>query len=299
MKKTWEDYAANLEWHYNPQVATPEARDPAEALRASLSEEARRTLAVQGDIRYGPAERQVLDFFPAGNDAPAIHIYLHGGFWRRGDKSASSHVAVPAVRRGIPTVVMNYGLCPAVTLETATQQVIDGIAWVYRNAFELGARERRIFLSGHSAGAHLSAMALAYDWSKTGITEQFICGAALVSGIFDLEPVLHVSVNEQIRLTPGRVGANSPIEHPPRAAVPLLFAVGGREAAGWIAQTEYYAAVCRAAGCPVLSISFPEDNHYSITVAAHGRDDSPLVAAIAELICGKLVLTSDPSPPSD
>lgn len=280
----WQDYSQNLEWHYNPQVATPGAREPAELARNALSAQTRAELPMQSDLRYGPEARQTLDLFPAREPARAIHVYLHGGYWRRGDKSASSFVAGPAVRRGISTVVMNYGLCPEYSLEEVTRQALDGIAWIYRHAASLGAARPRLFLSGHSAGAHLCAMALAYDWRKALIEEDFICGAALISGVYELEPVVHVSVNEQIRLTTGRAAALSPQRQPPRKPVPLIVAVGGREAPGWHAQTEDYAALCRRAGCTVQSIQFPDDDHYSITVAAHGRDDSPVVTAMAALI---------------
>ena len=280
---SWKQYASSVEWHFNPQVATPQARVSAEALRERLSEDARRSLEMKSDIRYGAAERQMLDFFPAA-DARAIQIYFHGGYWRRGDKRASSYVAVPFMRRRIATAVMNYGLCPAVPLETSIAQAMEGIAWVAKNASQLGIPNPRIFLSGHSAGAHLCATALAHDWSAHGLDDKFICGAALVSGIYDVEPVLHISLNEQVRLTADRVQALSPMLHPPSVRVPVLLAVGGQEAAGWQDQTVEYERVCREAGCETMSIRFPDDDHYSITVAAHGRDESPLVAAIAEVI---------------
>jgi arylformamidase len=280
----WTDYTADLEWHFNPAVTTPGAAEPALQERQARSDEARRTLKMMRDLRYGPGPRQLLDFFPAGDGAKVVHLYLHGGYWRRGHKDNAAFAALPSVACGIPTAVMTYDLCPAVTLEQVVAEILDGIEWVHRNARSLGAGGDRVFLSGHSAGAHLCAMALACDWKARGLPEDVIAGAALISGIYDLGPVPQISVNEQVRLTPARVRANSPLFHLPRRPVPLLLAAGGRESAGWINQTVEYEQACRAAGHPTTMIAFPDDHHASLALNAHGRDDSPVIKAIAGIL---------------
>ena len=280
----WFDYRDNLEWHFNPQMVTPEGRDSAELARVALSEDARRSLTREADLRYGPGPRQLLDYFPVAAPARAIHVYFHGGYWRRGDKAASNFVAAPSLALGLPTAVMGYDLCPAVTVAQIVAGALDGIEWIHRNAERLGVPGGRVILSGHSAGAQLCALALACDWRARGIDPAFIVGAALVSGIYELEPVMHISVNEQIRLAAADVAAVSPLRHPPRMRVPVVLAVGGRESPGWIDQTQSYAAVCLEAGCAAEVMVLPGENHYSMAVTAHSSVESPVMRAIDRML---------------
>src|SRR5581483_7870325 len=192
----------------------------------------------------------------------------------------------------IPVVALNYDLCPQVTLDDVVAQVMHGIAWVHRNAAQVGGDGGRIYLSGHSAGAHLTAMALAHDWTREGVDESFIVGAAPITGIYDIEPMLHISVNEQVRLRPDMVVRNSPMFNPPRAPVPVLFGLGTAELAGWAGQTIEYEQVCRRAGCETELIWYPGHNHYSMTLATHGDADSPILKKIIALLPGGAAFAS-------
>jgi len=281
---SWIEYRNNPEWQFNPQVTTPEGRDAAERERNTRSEQVRTQLRPETDLRYGPGPRQLLDCFPAAAAAPAIHVYFHGGYWRRGDKAGSGFVAHASHALGLPTAVMGYDLCPDVTLAQIVAQALDGIEWVHRNARRLGAPSGRVILSGHSAGAQLCAMALSCDWRARGLDPAFLAGAALISGIYELEPVLHISVNEQVRLSSGDVAAVSPMQHPPRRRAPVALAVGGRESPGWIDQTRAYAAICEGAGCATEVFVMPGEDHYSMTLAAHGAANTPVMRAIAGML---------------
>ena len=283
----WTYYADDLEWHFTPSRVSPEARVPAMQVRDAASAEAMRTLVVERDIVYGPGPRQKLDFFPAKGVDGVVHVYVHGGFWRQGHKDSSSYVAPPSVRLGLPTVVLGYDLCPEVSLERVTEEVLEGIAWVHRNGGRLGVSGvpgARVFVSGHSAGAHLCAMALACDWAARGLPDDFVLGAALSSGIYDLAPVTRISVNEAVKLTPDRVMANSPMFNPPLRPVPVILLAGGDESPGWINQTDEYAEVCRAAGCDTQRLAFPGHNHFTLGMAAHGREDSAMMQGIAAVV---------------
>ena len=281
---TWTAYRDNPEWQFNPGVTTPDGREPAEAVRNALAAQAHASLGPTTDLRYGTGPRQMIDFFPAQGTARALHVYFHGGYWRRGDRRASAFAAAPSVRHGIAYAAVGYDLCPDVPLEAVVAEALAAIEWLHRNAARLGAPGGRLFLTGHSAGAHLVAMALACDWSSRGIDPGFIAGAALLSGIYELEAVLHISVNEQARLTVPRARALSPMLHPPRIAVPLVLAAGSRESPGWIDQTTSYAAVCRAAGCTTEVLTLPDADHYSVPVAAIGADDAPVLQAVLRIL---------------
>jgi arylformamidase len=258
----WRDWQHDIERQFNPRAWARDV-EAQHALRGKLSAAARARLKGEFNVAYGDTPRQALDIYYANEGGAPIVVYLHGGYWRVGEKEKQAVLAEPLVQAGFPVVMLGTDLCPAVSLDEIVAQVMRGIVWTARNAKRIGGDGRRIYLYGHSAGAHLAAMGLAEDWTRHGLAADLICGATMVSGIYDVEPVLHISVNDLIRLTPDRVNALSPQFHPPRNPVPLVLAAGGEEAPGWVAQTHEYATVCERAGCKVEVIVVPHEGHFS------------------------------------
>ncbi len=254
-----------FEQQYNPRRAVPDVERY--ALRAAaLSQRVRDARSSEGqallDVCYGASPLSNMDVFPAADATAPLHVFLHGGYWRGRDKSDYSFVADALVPHGITTVVMNYDLCPEVELPAIVAQVRQGLGWIHTNARALGSDPGRITVSGHSAGAHLIAAAIS-DVSA-GADLGFLRGAVLVSGIYEVQPVLHVSVNEQIRLRQDQVDAMSPMRHRPLQSVPLVVAVGGAETASWIAESHNYAKSCRRLGSPCIYAELPETHHYTV-----------------------------------
>ncbi len=274
----WRDWQHDIEQQFNPRAWATDVEEQ-HALRGRLSRAARDRLKGEYDVIYGDTPRQKLDIYRAGNPRAPIVVYLHGGYWRVGEKEKQAILAEPLVQAGFPVVMLGTDLCPAVTLDTIVEQVIRGIVWTANNGQRVGGNGRRIYLYGHSAGAHLAAMGLAQDWTQFGLPADLICGGTLVSGIYDVEPVLHISVNDLIRLTADRVRSLSPQCHPPRRGVPLVLAAGSDEAPGWVAQTTEYADVCRNAGCSVEVIVVPHEGHFS-TIPAQADLAHPINAAM-------------------
>jgi len=260
---SWHDWQHDIERQFNPRAWETDA-DTQHERRRALSEAARGRLRGEYDIRYGRRPRQLLDIYRAGDGTAPIVVYVHGGYWRTGEKENQSVLAEPLARAGFSTVMLGYDLCPAVTLDQLLSEILEGIEWVHANAARVGGDGARIYLYGHSAGGHLAAMALAHDWSARGLPEDVLAGAAMVSGIYELEPVLGITVNELIRLKPGMVDRLSPMRHPPRRPVPVVLAAGGRESPAFIEQTTDFAAVCERAGCPVELIIVAEDAHLTM-----------------------------------
>ncbi len=253
---------AELESHFNPRVAVPDAEDYLQRL-AAASAAARERHRPDTDVRYGAGPRQQLDLFRAADPGGPIQIYIHGGYWRALSKGDFSYMAPPMLAAGASVVVMDYDLCPAVTLDTIVAQTIDCVRWVARHGGEIDGDKDRIYLSGHSAGAHLAAMALAHDWTRDGLAADLIKGAVLVSGIYDPAPVLRISVNDDVRLTPEVAARNNACAHPPLGGAPLLVAVGGAEPAGWIGQSVDY----HTAAGPESALTIVADaHHFSIAL---------------------------------
>ena len=109
---------------------------------AADSAEAVRTQPRELDVRYGGGPNEHLDIFPAAQpDAPVL-VFIHGGYWRALDKRDHSFVAPAFTREGVCVVVPNYALCPAVTIPQITMQMVQALAWTWRNIARHGGDPR-------------------------------------------------------------------------------------------------------------------------------------------------------------
>jgi arylformamidase len=279
----WRTYGADeIEIQFNPRAAVPDFDDH-QARHAAWSAAARSRLHGHLDVAYGEGALHKVDVFPVpgARDAP-VHVYLHGGYWRAQDKANFAHVAETLVGHGIGTVVANYDLCPAVTLDGTVDSALRAIAWTWRHAREYCGDPDRLTLSGHSAGAHLCAMALAHDWAAEGLPANLIKGAVPSSGIYDPEPAMHTTVNAEIRLTEEIAKRNDALRLPPTVRCPVRLFVGGDEPEGWIDQSELYAEHLRRHGFDVDRTVVPGTHHFDI-IDQYADPASPIVRAIVDL----------------
>jgi arylformamidase len=109
--------------------------------------------AARLDLAYGSGLNETLDLFPAhprgaAGGAPVL-VFIHGGWWRSLDKFDHSFLAPAFNEAGATVVVPNYGLCPAVSIEHITMQMVRALAWTFRNAALHGGDPRRIVVAGH------------------------------------------------------------------------------------------------------------------------------------------------------
>lgn len=268
-----------FERQFNPRVAVPDHQPKIDA-RVAMSKAARERLSGEYDVRYGPGAKETLDIFPApGTTSAPVQLYIHGGYWRAQDKSDVTFLAEPLTAAGACTVIMNYDLCPTVTVPEIVAETVRAIAWTYANIGRHGGDPERIFISGNSAGAHLGAMALAHEWTADGLPEDIVKGAVLLTGVYDPEPVLGLSVNDQIRLTPEQIPLIDPRRHLPRRALPLTIAVGGAETESWIKQSRDYHTLCVERGIAADYLEMPGEDHFTMT-GVMGEPEKPALQAI-------------------
>ena len=269
------------ETQFNPQRAVPDFAD--HGARRQPGNAAARELLRPVEHRYGPHPLHTLDLFAAPGVNRPIHAFLHGGYWRAQDKQNFAYIAAPLVERGITAAIVNYELCPASTLDGVVNSAIAAIEWLHRRAMSLGGAPARISLSGHSAGAHLVAEALATDWPARGIDPGFITGAVLISGVFDPEPARHTTVNDQLRLTPELVTRHDMERRPPRVTVPTWLFAGGREPWRWIDQTFRYALHLHRHGADPSVHVLPGLHHFDI-IDQFARPGSPILQAVLDAV---------------
>jgi arylformamidase len=223
----------------------------------SASAEARARLASDLDRRYGPHERETIDFFPAKGTRAPLFFWVHGGYWRRMSKDASSLVAPPLVDAGAAVAIVNYPLAPGPTLDEIVASVRRAFAYALEHARDLNADPGNVHIGGHSVGAQLAAMvAAAFE----------VRGLLALSGLYDLEPLRATHINEWIAMDAATAVRNGPIHNPPLGNPSLLVAAGGREQTAFADQQRAYVAAWRSWGHSAREVEAPEDNHFTIVL---------------------------------
>ena len=222
-KAVYRDYdQESLEYQYGPRVAVPNT-DEILARWAANSEAYYAASDCVCDIAYGPRAEETLDIFkPAGADKAPVLIFIHGGYWRALDKKDHAFLPKPFVDAGILVASINYTLCPEVTIDEITRQARAACAWVWRNAASHGGDPDRVHVFGHSAGGHLTGAMAATDWPAydSGLPQDMLKSATPISGLFDLEPILLTSVNDDVHLDAESAVRNSPVKSAPGSRYP-------------------------------------------------------------------------------
>ena len=198
---------------------------------AEASAQARSRQSCTLDIAFGEGSGETLDVFPSTDpDAPVV-VFIHGGYWRSLDKSEHSFVAPALTGAGACVVIPNYDLCPAVSIPQIILQMVNALIWVYRNVASYGGDPTRITVIGHSAGGHLAAMLLSYDWKAHAayLPADLVKNALSISGLYELEPIMQTPfLKDSLRLTPEQVRQASPARLP-RPANGVLYTVAGAD----------------------------------------------------------------------
>src|SRR5262245_53162410 len=216
------------------------------------------------DVRYGPRERNCIDFLKTGDKAPTL-LFIHGGYWQHRAKEVFTLIAEGSMAHGINVALIGYTLAPDATLDEIVAEIHAGIDFLARQLADLGGASGGIVVSGWSAGGHLTSMALANPHVRAGVA---------ISGIYDLEPIRHSYLNEKLKLDEAMSRRNSPMMMSGGPAKPLSLVVGSAELPLLRKQTADFAGHRARHGLPVTYEEIPGADHFTIMsemIAPEGR----------------------------
>jgi arylformamidase len=252
----------DYEAEYNNRRRVPEHVE-INARWQAASDAYRKTARADLDQPYGSGQRQRYDLFFAGRASAPLVVYIHGGYWQRGERQGYAFVARALNAAGLDVALPSYSLCPAVS-------VMDIVAELRLFLAALWARTKTYpLVAGHSAGGHLTAAMLASDWSKVaGAPGNLVRAGCAISGIFDLAPLIGTSINEAVRLDDEAARAASPLFWPaPPKGRTLVAAVGGDESAEFLRQSREIADAWARAGVKAEYLEIPGTNHFTVVDA--------------------------------
>jgi len=276
---------ADREREYSPSSCVA-AIEPFLDAYVARSRAAESDCRCQKNLLWGKRPEEVFDYFPAASaDAPLL-VYIHGGYWQEHSKEESLFAAPDCVANGIAYAAIDYTLAPQASVGFIVEQCRRAIASLHQQAAALGFDARRIYVSGNSAGAHLAAMLLVAGWQDAhGLAEDVVAGAILLSGIYDLEPLMGTYIDAALRLTSADVAALSPLRLKLGRAVRTIVAWGDNETAEFKRQSRAFTAALVAAGFPVSEFELAGTNHFDIVFGLANRG-SVLGDATLEMLHG-------------
>src|SRR5215470_1358240 len=265
--RVWLDMdQKELDDAYDQSVYAPN-RDQMNKRRASISELVRERLGAPKRAAYGPTPHEMLDIYATRNGNAPVAVFVHGGAWRGGHARDSAYGAETFVGAGAHFVVLDFidVIESAGDLMPMIEQVRRGVAWAAKNAVSFGGDPTRIYVTGHSSGAHLGGCVLITEWEKDfGLPLDTVKGATLCSGMYDLKPVRLSKRSDYVKFTDAVEDALSTQRHLDRINCPVTVLHGTLETPEFQRQSREFAAALKAAGKPVRLIVADGYNHFEI-----------------------------------
>lgn len=278
-KKVWLDYTQDeLDYQYDQRKLVPDANEYMKR-HGELSAEVRARLSCHIDVPYGPSEDEKVDIFPASQPGAPYVVFYHGGAWTRWHKDNNSFQAPYFVDRGATFIPVNFALVPDVDMDELVRQCRAAMVWAYNNAASFGADPQKLYVAGHSSGAHVVGLLAVTDWTEWGLPANPIKGAFAVSGMYELEPVWRSSRQQYLKLDEAMVARNSALRQIPQKMPPFVVAYGEGEHLEFRRHSRDWAVELRRRGHEVTELDIAGCNHFQMA-EQFANPDGPLLEAV-------------------
>ena len=256
---------SELEQGYNLSLSRPDFQTLLKewALR---SEEFRTRADSRLDCAYDQGARDRIDLFRCGNSNAPLLVFIHGGYWQRGDKNWFSFIAEAFVESGVDLALIGYQLCPHTSMGSIANQIRKALVWLWRNASSLGISTERFNLCGHSAGGQLTAMMLATEWGRVAadVPDLLVKTGIPISGLYQLEPLRYTTINDALGMDATSAHENSPHFLQPSTAAPILVTLGGAETSQFHWQKDKFVEQWGSYGTTIETCIEPGVDHYDV-----------------------------------
>ncbi len=271
-----------LEIAYSPSSAIGGDYAPFVQRYVDESAWARESLRCLCDVRYGDENEQVFDLFYANGSSTKkrpLHLFIHGGYWQELSQKESATMAKPLVERGVTFVAVNYTLAPDADIEQMVDDCHRCLVYLVQNSNELGIDPDNISISGHSAGAQLLMHMLAQYQDEPLM--QGVGLVVLISGIYDLTPICHTSINEPLFLDQDRARRLSPQFAESTFSQSVLIAIAEKDTGEFRRQAKEYHEKLIEAGTPSRLVDCGGLNHFNIILEME-KGAFPIIQSIVE-----------------
>jgi arylformamidase len=272
----------DYEAEYNNRARVPEhpeifarwARE-AEDYRAETMKERRAELG----LSYGESLRQFIDLFsPRPGVTAPLALFVHGGYWRSLDPSLFSQMARGLNSHGVAVAVVGYDLCPEVTIAEIIEQIRHACLFMWLRT------GRRMIVYGHSAGGHLASAMVATDWQALypKAPADLVPAAYAISGVFDLTPLVHVAMAQDLQIDETEARRVSPLFWPAPQGRVFDAVVGSLESSEFLRQSRIIAEVWGKAGADTRYEAIAGTNYFTV-IDALTNPQSAMVGRLTEL----------------
>jgi arylformamidase len=235
--------------------------------RIAACERALKRLGAPQRVAYGPTEIEKVEIYKTDRPNAPVRIFIHGGAWKNGAAKESAYMAEMYLAAGAHFVVPDFAAVTDVggNLLTMADQVRRSVAWVCKNAASFGGDPNRIYVAGHSSGAHLGGVVTVTDWEKDfDLPRNVLKGALLISGMYDLKPVRLSKRGQYVKFDDEAEEKLSAQRRLDKLHTPLIVAHGTLETPEFQRQTRDFAAAVKAAGKPIEFFIGEGYNHFEM-----------------------------------
>jgi arylformamidase len=250
---------------YDQAVYAPN-RELVRARRAANCDIALAILGAPERVAYGPTDIETLDIYRSKRAPAPVHIYIHGGAWKGGSAAQAAYMAETFVNAGAHFLALDFTNVTETDgdLFPMVDQVRRAVAWAWHNAARFGGDPQRLYLTGHSSGAHLASCVVIAEWEKQGLPRDVLKGALLGSGMYDLAPVRLSKRGNYVKFTDAMEQQLSAQRHIDRIHTPLTLTYGTEESPEFQRQARDFYAAVEAAGKPARLLVGQAYNHFEI-----------------------------------
>lgn len=238
----------------------------AAAFRQGLADRA------EPDLAYGPGARNRFDLFHPEGAPQGLVVFVHGGYWRRFDKSSWSHLAAGPLARGWAVAMPSYSLAPEVRVAAITGEVARAV-----EAASERVGEGPVVVTGHSAGGHLSARMRCLDVPLAARVRRRLARIVPISPLSDLRPLMQTDLNADLHLDAAEAAAESPVLARGLQEVETVVWVGAEERPAFLDQARWLAEAW-----PDTRVRIAPGRHHFDVIAELEAADAPLTAALLD-----------------